>query len=141
MVPVVALCLQFMLVACSGDQVSSLVTATDKEGKPKVVKLIKIGVLPAGSNELPGGREAAAVRAICMGSSKVCGLPRTLDTWCMHVLGHVNATLQLLTHTFHFYTSHHSPLRTKARLAVQRPLTDRRPVCTHAACWRGHCGG
>lgn len=71
---------------------NSLVTAAHAEGVPKVVKLIKSGVLPAGSSELPGGTEAAAVRAICMAASKVCVISWTRGTGGAST---VHAALQL----------------------------------------------
>ena len=61
--------------ACSDNMFSSLVTAFNGEGKPKVVKFSKDGPLPPGSSELPEGTEAAAVHAICMRPNKVRSLP------------------------------------------------------------------
>ncbi len=44
--------------------------AYDAQGRPRVVKFVKDGLLPSGSSEPPEGTEAAAVMAIRAGHGK-----------------------------------------------------------------------
>lgn len=60
-------------LACSGAGPASLLAAWNEDRMPKIIRIIRDGVLPLhhATDQLPGGREAAAVRAICSPEAKV----------------------------------------------------------------------